>query len=231
MNTISKLICLFVLGLAALAVPAHAQTTSAVVVATCGTPPVTYTPGQPNPITQDTTGKVCDTGGGGGGGSNASVGANNTTAPTSSTQIGVQDGSGNLQAASATNPVPVTAPAPSSAAANGIVPAIAGSAASGVVLKNAAGNFYSAYAMSTAKAWLMVFNATAVPSNGSTTAGIAASNLQDCIELQAGPTGYGVSINYTTPEPYSTGISLALSSTACATLTLATTGYLHGSAK
>lgn len=38
---------------------AYAQTNSAVVVATCGTPPVTYTAGQSYPQTQDTTGKLC----------------------------------------------------------------------------------------------------------------------------------------------------------------------------
>lgn len=39
---------------------------------------------------------------------NPSVGTNNAAAPTSSTQIGTLDGSGNLQPASAANPVPVT---------------------------------------------------------------------------------------------------------------------------
>lgn len=47
-----------------------------------------------------------------GGGSNASVGTNASTAPTSSTQIGYTDGSGNLQAASDTNPLPVIWNAP-----------------------------------------------------------------------------------------------------------------------
>lgn len=42
------------------------------------------------------------------GGSNASVGVNGTPAPTSSTEVGFVDGSGNLQAASTTNPFPVT---------------------------------------------------------------------------------------------------------------------------
>src|SRR6266403_2566009 len=41
-----------------------------------------------------------------GGGSNASVGVTNTTAPTSATEIGVIDGTGKLQGASSTNPVP-----------------------------------------------------------------------------------------------------------------------------
>lgn len=39
---------------------------------------------------------------------NPSVGVDNTTAPTSSTQIGTQDAGGKLQAVSATNPLPIT---------------------------------------------------------------------------------------------------------------------------
>lgn len=39
---------------------------------------------------------------------NPSVGTNTQTAPSSSTEIGIIDGSGNLQGVSATNPVPVT---------------------------------------------------------------------------------------------------------------------------
>ncbi len=46
--------------------------------------------------------------GGGGSGSNASVGPNNATAPTSSTEIGSIDSGGKLQGASASNPIPVT---------------------------------------------------------------------------------------------------------------------------
>ena len=48
--------------------------------------------------------------------SNPSVNTNNTTAPTSSTQIGSIDGSGKLQAVSSTNPLPVAASFPSSLA-------------------------------------------------------------------------------------------------------------------
>jgi hypothetical protein len=44
----------------------------------------------------------------GGSGSNASVGANGAVAPTSSTEVGFIDGSGNLQGVSPTNPLPVS---------------------------------------------------------------------------------------------------------------------------
>lgn len=47
-------------------------------------------------------------GGGGGSGSNASVGPNTQPAPSSSTEVGFIDGSGNLQGVSPTNPLPVT---------------------------------------------------------------------------------------------------------------------------
>lgn len=46
--------------------------------------------------------------GGGSSSSNASVGTNNITAPTSSTEIGSIDSGGKLQGASASNPIPVT---------------------------------------------------------------------------------------------------------------------------
>lgn len=47
--------------------PVYAQIT-ATVVSACGTPPSTYHAGQPKPVTQDTTGKLCDSGGSSGGG-------------------------------------------------------------------------------------------------------------------------------------------------------------------
>lgn len=99
-------ILLALLGLAAPAPALAQQAITAKVVGTCGTS--AYVNGSTQAVTQDITGQVCTSGSGGGGGSNASVGANGVTGPTSSTQIGSVDGSGNLQPASATNPIPVT---------------------------------------------------------------------------------------------------------------------------
>jgi hypothetical protein len=109
----------------------------------------------------------------------------------------------------------------------GIAPVVDGSAASSQVLKASPGNLYSMYATVTAASWLMVFNSTTAPSNGSTTAGVASGNLQDCFSIPSG----SASINYAPgpPEVFSTGITAVISSTACGTLTLATTGYIHGS--
>lgn len=118
--------------------------------------------------------------------------------------------------------------APSSATGVGIAPVVAGSAASSSVLKASPGNLYGVYATCTSACWLMVFNAVAAPSNGSTTAGIASGGLQECIPI--GATGVG-SISYGSgpPEVFSVGITAAISSTACTTLTLSTVGYIHGS--
>jgi len=136
---------------------------------------------------------------------------NNTVGPaTGSTmqinQVTVGDSSGN----------PITA-----------VSTIAGSTASSSVLKAAAGHLIGAYANCTAACWLMIFNSATAPSNGATTAGTGSGGLQDCVPIAAGGIG---SINYT-PQPFeffSTGITAAISSTACGTLTLSTVGFIHG---
>lgn len=108
-----------------------------------------------------------------------------------------------------------------------IPPVVGGSAISSLVLKNSAGYFYGAYATCTAACWLMIFNAVAAPSNGATTAGIAASNMQECIFVPAGGSN---GINYLPGPPsfFTTGITAVISSTSCGTLTLASTGFIHG---
>lgn len=58
---------LFAAALWLLPMQAHAQ--QAVVVSSCGTPPLTYTAGQPYSLTMDTTGRLCNTASGGSGGS------------------------------------------------------------------------------------------------------------------------------------------------------------------
>lgn len=111
-----------------------------------------------------------------------------------------------------------------------IPPVVCGSAVSSCVLKNASGYFYGAYATCTSACWLMVFNATSAPSNGATTAGIAASNMVECIPIGAGSIG-GVNYGSGPPAIYSTGITATISSTACSTLTLSTVGFIHGTVR
>jgi hypothetical protein len=106
---------------------------------------------------------------------------------------------------------------------------VCGSAVSSCVLKSTPGNLYGVYADCSAACWLMLFNSTAAPSNGSTTAGIAANNMFDCIDIQAGSSK---SLSYAVyPIALSTGITVAISSTACDTLTLSAVGFIHGSVK
>jgi hypothetical protein len=120
--------------------------------------------------------------------------------------------------------------APSSAAAAGATPVVCGSAVSSCVLKNAAGNLYAVYANCTSACWLMVFNAASAPSNGSTTAGVAASNMVECVPINAGSVG-GLNYSGSGPAVYSTGMTATISSTACATLTLSAVGFIHGMVK
>lgn len=118
--------------------------------------------------------------------------------------------------------------APSTDPGVGIIAGVAGSAASSLVLKILPGNLYGAYATCTSACWLMAFNAIALPSNGSTTTGIAPGNLQDCIPIAAGGVG-SISYGLGPPEPFTVGVTLAISSTACTTLTASAVGFIHGS--
>jgi len=103
---------------------------------------------------------------------------------------------------------------------------VCGSAVSGCVLLNSPGQFFGAYAECTSACWLMVFNSTTVPGNGATTAGKASGNMVDCIDIAANSSR---SVNYIfNPIVMSVGISIAISSTACATLTLSAVGFIHG---
>lgn len=65
---------LIALALMAPAQRASAQTAQAIVVATCGTPSLTYLPGFPYPVTMNPAGQVCTASSGGGGGSTTITG-------------------------------------------------------------------------------------------------------------------------------------------------------------
>lgn len=111
---------------------------------------------------------------------------------------------------------------------DGIVPVVS-QGVSTLLGKAAPGNLYTAYVTATADTWLMVFNSTTAPTNGTVTAGTASGDYQDCIKV---PSGTSASVGgLPIPESFSVGIYYALSSTACPTLTLATTGTIHGMQK
>jgi hypothetical protein len=127
--------------------------------------------------------------------------------------------------ASAANssPVVLAISGNSASAATGVT---CGSAVSSCVLKNAAGNFYGVYAECTSACWLMVFNSASAPSNGATTAGTASGNMVECVDIAANSAR---SISYPVfPTNYSVGVTAVISSTACATLTLSTVGFIRG---
>ena len=159
----------------------------------------------------------------------AATAANQTTANTSLATIATNTGAA-ITTQDASVSIGGVGIVPTSLSAGGITPVVCGSAASSCVLKASAGNLYSAYAECTAACWLMIFNSTTAPSNGSTTAGIASGNLVECIDVSAG-SSRSLSFAGMPPEPYSVGITAAISSTACASLTLSTVGFVKGSIK
>lgn len=115
---------------------------------------------------------------------------------------------------------------PTGTSGNALTSTSCGSAVSSCVLKASAGNLYGAYAECTSACWLMVFNSTSAPSNGATTTGNASGNLVECIDVSAGSSK---SLTYPIfPRAFSVGITVAISSTACATLTLSTVGFVSG---
>ena len=117
--------------------------------------------------------------------------------------------------------------APARAQGVPLVPIVAGPASSGVVLSPIPAELVSAYAVCTAACWLMIFNSATIPANGATTPGNAAGNLVSCIPIGA---GLLASVNYAPgpTERFTSGISVAISSTACTTLTLSATAFIHG---
>lgn len=137
-------------------------------------------------------------------------------------------GAANSTIAGANGMIPVrTFPVGTPLAEGGITPVVCGSAVSSCVFKAAGGNFYSAYAECSAACWLMVFNSATAPSNGATTAGIASGNMVHCVPIAAGGTG-SIANNGMPPDIFTVGITAVISSTTCATLTLATTGFING---
>lgn len=113
---------------------------------------------------------------------------------------------------------------PTTAASNAITPVV-GSLVNGLVGKASAGNAYSFEVVTgAAAAYLYAFNSATVPADGAVTAGTASGNYQFCQPVAATT---GARFGYDIPERYSVGISLAVSSTACGTLTkIATAVFL-----
>ena len=119
--------------------------------------------------------------------------------------------------------------APSMAQPVTTTPIICGSAVSTCQLKAAPGQLIQLYATPSAAGYLMVFNTTTAPTNGTTTAGTLVGDMTDCIGVSAGAT---VSMQIITPmwnfSGTGSGIYAAYSSTGCGTLTLSATAFIKG---
>jgi len=119
---------------------------------------------------------------------------------------------------------------PSSSSTTAGTTAVAGASVSNLVGKASAGNLENAYVVSNAAGWVFLINATSLPANATLTVGTASGNLQGCFELVKANTDWQATISYNPGpwEQFSTGITIGISSTACPTLTAATTSvYLH----
>jgi hypothetical protein len=171
----------------------------------------------------DANGNVSTVSSVGGTFTSASDGVNGAAGPSSSSQIGSQDGSGNLQPNSAANPL-YTQPAPTTNASAGIVAVVSASAESNHVIKASPGLFYDAYVTTGATAgYFMAFNATTAPVDGAVTPA-------SCVQVPANNT-ISLGVYGAPPVVYTTGVVLVFSSTGCFTKTASATAFFSGRVK
>lgn len=203
--TLSALLVAAGVALLAACSTASAQTQSAIVVAACGTPPTTYTAGQPFPVTQDTTGKGCSAASFSGTvtANNASVGATGATAPTSATELGFITG-GNLIAADATHGIPVNVIAGGAGGGAVFGPTAVGTAAANPPVLT--GGTLDGTATGTVQVWKIISGVgqVAVPAGVSITGGsvglLAGTQAIGTVGITAStlPSGASTSANQTT---------------------------------
>ena len=111
--------------------------------------------------------------------------------------------------------------APTSSNAFGITSVVSAAAEGSHVLKGSAGNLYGVVVTTGATGgYLMVFNATSAPADGAVTP-------QACIQAPAN-SATALSFGGRPPSIYSTGISVAFSTTGCFTKTVSATAYFSG---
>jgi len=116
---------------------------------------------------------------------------------------------------------------PSAATAAGTAPIVTAALAANLVVKASAGNLYSFdvaadSTLSGAAWWLMVYNATSAPVDGSVTP-------SKCFALASGTTG--IHLEFPTPVKFSTGIVLGVSTTGCFTKTASTHAFMSAEAQ
>jgi hypothetical protein len=191
---------LFIVLLAFSVAPADAQQQlQALIVSTCGTPPVSYVAGTYGILTMDTTGKLCDGGGGGGGGTqNVNLTQILGAAPSATNQLWVSPATGAtfpvsgtfwpytlgqqlaaasvpvvLTAAQLTTLTPPTSTTPIAGTTGGATPGneIAPSNTTGVNLKGTPGTVYGVQlgGIGSAPAYLKLYNKATAPTCGTDT--------------------------------------------------------------
>lgn len=107
---------------------------------------------------------------------------------------------------------------------SGVSPSATQAAASNSVLKSGAGSLYNlTVTVGATTGWVMIFDATALPSNGATGA-----SLKFCIPVNSDGTKGAVSMAWVTPVLFTTGITVGFSSTACNSLTASATAFFYG---
>lgn len=120
-------------------------------------------------------------------------------------------------------------PPPQGGQINALLTTACGAGVSSCVVKAAPGNLYGFLVYCSAACWVIGFNSTALPTNGAYTTGTGAGNGQFCHAASAAGV---VEHDWPTyPMNFSVGITIAISSTACGTLTAATTGTITGTYK
>lgn len=119
---------------------------------------------------------------------------------------------------------------PSGNASTGIVPVVAGPSASSAVLKASPGNFYGLTVTPTSNVYVFLINATSLPANATLTPGTASGNLQECLGVVPANLTSTFTFDSGPTEVFSTGITVALSSTACPVLTASAVGTINGRA-
>lgn len=118
--------------------------------------------------------------------------------------------------------VTAVAQAPTSAAAQAIVPVVSAAVESSHVIKASAGNLFRIGVTSGASAgYLMVFNATSAPADGVVTP----------IFCKPVAANAGAEWSWTIPARYSTGITAAFSTTGCFLKTASATAFIEGYAQ
>jgi hypothetical protein len=118
-------------------------------------------------------------------------------------------------------------PAPSAEAGAGLSTGASSALAANLVVKASAGNLYSFNVsadstLSGAAWWLMIYNATAAPSDGAVTPA-------KCYAFPSGTTGYSAA--FPAPVAFGTGIVLGVSTTGCFTKTASTHAFISGDFK